>query len=219
MFNVLRTVPAPASLSKRQRYDEEDVLTALKTMFLDKCYLCESKDPHSINVEHFDAHQGVPAKKFDWNNLFYVCGRCNNIKLAKYANLLDCTDPSLNVVRAIKHLPPRTPGAKVEIQAMDTDPRTVTTAKLLNDIYNADEKRFNKKLTAVYLRIGIYRKVNRFLGHVNAYFDDETPPAEKADALQRMRTFMGPDQEYSAFLRWMALDDASLEGLLQNVIP
>lgn len=70
MFNVTRTQEAPESLSRRVSYSEEDVLNELSKIFHDKCYLCEIKDPTSLNVEHFYAHQGDLDKKFDWKNLY-----------------------------------------------------------------------------------------------------------------------------------------------------
>ncbi|MEO8169942.1 MAG: hypothetical protein ABI575_03660 [Oxalobacteraceae bacterium] len=112
-----------------------------------------------------------------------------------------------------------TPGAKVQIQAMDANSRTVETAYLLDKIYNSEDKSFNKRLTSVYLRKGIYLKVVRFLDQVSIYFDDETTSTNKNDALERMQTFMGSEQEYSAFLRWMVLDDENLELLLRSSIP
>ena len=41
-----------------ENYREKDVITALAEDFKDKCYLCESKWPTEINVEHFDEHRG-----------------------------------------------------------------------------------------------------------------------------------------------------------------
>jgi hypothetical protein len=219
MFNVTRNLSAPPSLAAQIRYDSTDVLKALKSIFLDKCYLCESKNPHSINVEHFDPHKGSVSKKFDWNNLFYACGRCNGIKSATHTNLLNCTDATADIARAVKHLPPRSPAGKVEIYAMDTDPRTLATVNLLEQIYNSDTKSFNKQLTAVYLRKAIYKKVLRFLELVHEYYDDETPLGDKAAALTRMQRFMDSDQEYSAFLRWIVLEDSELNSLLGHYIP
>lgn len=214
MFNVTRSPDVPESLSARRSYSEEDVLNKLREIFYDKCYLCEIKDPTSINVEHFDAHQGNLDKKFDWNNLFYVCGRCNNIKLAKYNNLLDCTKDSVDVFRAIKHLPPHTPyQSKIIIESMATDDKTIETAALLDEIFNT-EKTINKKITGKYLRKKVFHKYNRFLDLVNEYLDDELPQTRKNEAYERLQVLMSKEQEFSAFIRWVVLEDEYLYELL-----
>ena len=218
MFNVTRSPDAPESLAERKSYAGEDVLNKLREMFYDKCYLCEIKDPTSINVEHLDAHQGDLDKKFDWNNLYYVCGRCNNIKLAKYNNLLDCADANTDVFRAIKHLPPHTPyQSKILIKAMREDDKTKETAKLLDEIFNT-EKTINKKITGKYLRKQVFQKYNKFLGLVNDYFNDELPQERKDEALERLQMLVLKKQEFSAFIRWLVLEDDYLLDILGNNI-
>ncbi|MDL5383782.1 MAG: hypothetical protein ACRCYK_18945 [Aeromonas hydrophila] len=218
MFNVSRPAEAPESLAERRSYSEEDVVNKLREIFYDKCYLCEIKDPTSINVEHFDAHQGNLDKKFDWNNLFYVCGRCNNIKLAKYNNLLDCTNNDIDVFRLIKQLPPHTPyQSKIIIEPMAADDKTIETADLLDEIFNT-EKTINKKITGKYLRKKVFHKYNRFLELVNEYLDDELPQERKDEALVRLQVLMSRKQEFSAFIRWVVLEDEYLHELLGNSI-
>lgn len=209
MFNVSRPAEAPESLAERRSYSEEDVVNKLREIFYDKCYLCEIKDPTSINVEHFDAHQGNLDKKFDWNNLFYVCGRCNNIKLARYNNLLDCTNNDVDVFRLIKQLPPHTPyQSKIIIEPMAADDKTIETADLLDEIFNT-EKTINKKITGKYLRKKVFHKCNRFLELVNEYLDDELPQERKDEALVRLQVLMSRKQEFSAFIRWVVLNSCS----------
>ncbi|GGW35190.1 hypothetical protein [Vreelandella hamiltonii] len=218
MFNVTRSPEIPASLATQRSYAEEDVLLKLKEIFHDKCYLCEIKDPTSINVEHFYAHQGDNNKKFDWNNLYYVCGRCNNIKLAKYNNLIDCADPGYDAFRLVKHLPPHTPyQSKLIIEAMNDDDKTTETAALLDEIYNTD-KTINKKITGRYLRRKIFSRYNRFLELVNVHIDDELSQEVKDDALMRLRNLVSKKQEFSAFIRWIVIEDDYLLDILGEYI-
>jgi hypothetical protein len=218
MFNVTRCPEVPASLAARRSYTEEDVLQKLKETFYDKCYLCEIKDPTSINVEHFHAHQGDDNKKYDWNNLYYVCGRCNNIKLSKYNNLLDCADPNLDVFKLVKHLPPHTPyQSKIIIEAMNDDDKTAETATLLDEIYNT-ERTINKKITGKYLRRKVFNRYNRFLDLVNIYIDDELPQERKDDALMRLKNLVSKKQEFSAFIRWIVIEDDYLLSILGEYI-
>jgi hypothetical protein len=218
VFNVVRPQPAPVSLGAQRSYTDADVITALRTAFFDKCYLCESKNPSALNVEHFDPHLGNAAKKYDWNNLFYVCARCNNIKRDGFTNLLDCTDATVDVFRRLRLLPPNTPYQKeVVVMPMIVDVKTQETARLLNEIYNSNNTA-NKRVTASYLRSEVFRQYNYFMESVNAYFDKKADDADRAKALKEMKVMMKSDQEFSAFLRWIVIEDEMLEPLLSSSI-
>lgn len=219
MFNVDRTiVDIPTSLQKRTRYDEEDVYNALKTIFFDKCYLCETKNPLSVNIEHLDAHQGDQDKKFNWNNLYYVCGWCNNVKLAKYNNILDCCDEHTDVFRAIKLCVPTTPKAKhIDIQAMNADPKTIRTTELLEEIFN-NNNTINKQITAAYLRELVFKRYNDLLTQLNRYYGQDSSDEEKQDSLKKMKEIIKRDKPYSAFIRWCILDDEELGPELEPLM-
>lgn len=219
MFNVIRTQPAPLSLSKKQSYSDEDVVKELSKIFFDKCYICETKCPMSLNVEHFEPHMGDDNKKYDWGDLFFACARCNNIKRHHFENLLNCTDSTVNVLRSIRHLPPITPYAKeVKIEAVVNDEKTEQTAELIRRVFNSDNTG-NKQVTGVYLRKRVFSQYWRFLKHLNIYIDEDSLPAEKALALDKIKNMLGNDQEYSAFIRWAILDSPDLNALVGDLIP
>lgn len=214
MFNVSRTEPAPASLLKKNGYLEEDVLISLRNIFSDKCYICEIKDPTSLNVEHFDPHKGDIDKKHDWKNLFFVCGRCNNIKLAKYTNLLDCTDPDTDVFAALRHIPPLTPyQEKLIIQATDSDPKTQETARLVDEVFNTNAT-INKKITGAYLRKKVFQRYNKFIELLNIYYDEELSQEKREEAASRMKQTVSKKTEFSAFIRWIVMEDEDLKKIL-----
>jgi len=52
------------------KYNTDEVLEALKSIFGTKCYLCEYKDVRDYNVEHLKPHRKDKDLKFDWDNLF-----------------------------------------------------------------------------------------------------------------------------------------------------
>jgi len=52
MFNVIRTYPAPSSLSLKKEYADKDVVEELQKIFYDKCYLCEDKVQKTGTLEH-----------------------------------------------------------------------------------------------------------------------------------------------------------------------
>lgn len=107
MITLIKSQPEPDDLQKEREkaygdYKTPKVLDQIKEDFKNKCYICEMKNPPVINVEHFIPHKDDHTLKFQWDNLFYACGHCNNIKLAKYNNILNCTnlkDDVENVIR------------------------------------------------------------------------------------------------------------------------
>lgn len=99
MVKVERSFPAPASLAIEANkvngsYSEPDVILQLRHDFHDKCYICELDCLQDPQVEHLLPHMGgrYLERKFDWNNLFWICGHCNGVKnQRKYdAGIIDC---------------------------------------------------------------------------------------------------------------------------------
>lgn len=212
MFNVIRTLPAPTSLEAQRKYDGEDVYTALEECFHKKCYICETKNPLDINIEHFNPHMGDIEKKFNWNNLYLSCSRCNNIKQAQYQNLLDCC--STSVWDKIKLLPGFSPGARnFTITALDTDPKTIETATLLNDVYNND-RTINKRFTARSLRSQVVKTTHKLTKLMTIYYDEDSTGVKREQAIEDMKVMIQSSYPYSAFNRWMIKDDRELDDIL-----
>jgi len=218
MFNVERPELPPPSLADRKSWTGSDVLNSLRKAFHDKCYICETKDPLSLNVEHFDAHQNNIDKMYDWHNLFLACARCNNFKRHRYNNLINCTDPKTDALRLIRHAPPVTPFAKtVIIEATNDDPRTLQTASLIKKIF-IDDNTSNKDITGTFLRKRVYKRYAKLLAHINTYIDDDSLDSDKNDAILRIKNLMCKEQEYSAFLRWAILDSPELFEVVKDSI-
>ena len=218
MFNVVRNEPAPASLASKQRYDSQDVWKALNKVFHKKCYICETSEPQDINVEHFIPHKGNEVLKFDWNNLYYSCGRCNNIKLVKYDALLDCCDPNIDVVRAVRHIPPSTPYAKqLQIQAKNDDEKTKLTAELLDKVFNSEHTP-NKAVSSSFLRRKVFDQYNLLLTQLNKYYDPVALQEEKTTAVERIKLLLKATSPYSAFISWCVMEDGELGPMLNDFI-
>ena len=76
--------PDPKALANDYRAPKNKA--ALRDACYDKCMYCESYISH---VYHGDVEHIVPKSKFpertnDWNNLGYVCARCNGFKKDAY---------------------------------------------------------------------------------------------------------------------------------------
>jgi len=217
VFNVFRPDLAPPSLAKHTHYDGQDVYDSLKEIFHDKCYICETKSPQDVNVEHFDAHLNNPDKKFAWTNLYFVCSRCNNIKGDRYNNLLDCCDANEDVYRSLKLLPPYTPYAgSIVVEARIINPKTESTVELLKKVYNS-KTTVNKAVSAEFLRVKIFESLNRLQEHVRNWYSMECLPYEKEDALERIKLLIKSDAPYSAFMRDVLFEDEKLRFLVEEI--
>ncbi|EOW6560102.1 hypothetical protein ACOZYI_002712 [Cronobacter dublinensis] len=217
MFNVIRTEEAPPSLEKQNRYDGQDVFDKLKEIFHDKCYICETKSPQDVNVEHFEAHMGDVQKKFNWNNLYFVCSRCNNIKGDRYNNLIDCCNKEDDVYRALQLLPPYTPfGEKIIVKARVDNEKVKTTVELLDKVYNGKTS-VNKSVSGEFLREKIFENLNLLMDLVRKWHCVTSFPEEKEDALERMKLLIRPDAAYSAFMRDVLFEDAKLRYLVEEL--
>lgn len=216
MFNAIRTYPAPESLAEGRAYDGEDVYAALRNIFFDKCYICETNDPHDIHVEHFFAHEGNAELKYNWNNLYFSCSRCNNIKSTAFNEIIDCCDAAQDAFRSVKLLPPMSPrGKRVIITPTNDQPRTIKTTELLAKVFNSDHT-VNKKISSEFLRAKVFKQYNLLLDQIDAYFDPVATPDDKERSINRMKILIKRDMPYSAFIRWCILEDDVLAPILTN---
>ncbi|KTC30349.1 hypothetical protein AO239_09895 [Pseudomonas sp. ICMP 19500] len=218
MFNVERPNLIPPSLLERKSWTGHDVLQSLREIFYDKCYICETKEPLSLNVEHFEAHLNDAEKMYDWSNLFLACARCNNLKRHLHNNLINCTNSEIDALRLIRHAPPVTPFAKtLTIEPTNDHPNTVETATLIKKVFT-DDNTGNKEIAGTWLRKRVYKRYSHLLSHINTYIDEDKLKSEKTDAILRIENLMKKNQEYSAFLRWAILDSPELFEIVKDSI-
>lgn len=139
MVKIERSAKAPKSLAVEkakgtEHYRGEDVIRQLYQDFHGKCYLCEMDELQSIQVEHLKAHhKGRDRDRmFDWNNLFYSCSHCNNVKnRALYEeSILDCcqVEPELLIK-------PELIGKHVKVEALDASKESQMTAQLMTECF------------------------------------------------------------------------------------
>lgn len=141
MVKVERTLPAPASLLTESRkengnYALTDVVQQLRQDFHDKCYVCEMKNLQDPQIEHLLPHKNGKYKdrEFDWKNLFWSCGHCNNVKNQKKyeGQILDCCE-----VDPEKVLSFNIEMNDVKVLVKDSnDEKAIKTARLVEEVFN-----------------------------------------------------------------------------------
>ncbi|PEC58439.1 hypothetical protein CN556_24885 [Bacillus wiedmannii] len=188
-------------------YAIPSVLMKLKDEFKDKCYICEYKNPTTINVEHFVSHQGNHNLKFDWENLFLACSHCNNIKRNHYDNMLNCTKVEDDVENAIKfHIDP-IPFKEVEVSPLVQNEKVFQTVDLLNKVYNGTTTM--KKIESNYIRQALVEEMLLFFENLTKYFKAGTPALQEFIKLQ-IGEQLDSSSPFTIFKRWVIKDTPKL---------
>ncbi|ATC88304.1 hypothetical protein [Pseudoalteromonas arctica] len=213
MFKVERIGEAPASLA-RKVYNSPEVVERLNKMFHGKCYLCEQADLDAPEIEHFEPHLENEVLKFDWNNLFYSCARCNSIKGTRHKNLVDCCSDDINLVHAIKHMPPIMPDNDVGITAIVDNPKVINTVELLSRCFNEDNTAL-RGITRANLMEKLFKHYTKLLNHRLTIVSRESTDRDIQDAVERIEVMIRDNYEFSAFWRSYVKDDKKLQGMMK----
>ena len=213
MINITKSLPEPSDLAAERtkrsgEYRTDGVLKRLRADFFNKCYICEYKNPTTINVEHFVPHKGNLELKLDWNNLFWSCAHCNNIKLGNFDNMLNCTVLEDDVENAIKlslELPFAT--KQVTVTSLNDDVKTLTTADLLHKVYNGTT--VLKSIESHYIRESLSKELLEFIRLINDYYtahEDNYKEILKAQIGAQLHS----SSAFTGFKRWIVKDDPIL---------
>lgn len=214
MVNFTKSEPSTEVLKKLEEekkkksgtYKIPEVVEAIKTEFHNKCYICEQKNITNINVEHFKPHRGGSDRElmFDWNNLYYACGHCNNLKLAKYDDILDPGNLDDDVENLIHYgmltLHKR---AKVKIVGCVDNEKVNSTVELLNYVYNG--KTAIKDAEAINIKHDLVKVLLDFTIWLNDY-DDELEDDEREDLKRNIRKGLNVKSAFTAFKRQIIKD-------------
>ncbi|MDQ0884909.1 HNH endonuclease [Peribacillus sp. V2I11] len=207
MIYFKKSMPAPPSLEVEKNkasstnYRLQDVITRIKTDFKNKCYLCEYKEPTTINVEHFIPHRNNRDLMFKWDNLFYACGHCNNLKSDRFDNILNCIDYSENIEERIYLKMDPYPFKEVEVKGLDDDEKTINTAELLKLIYNGSTP--IKTVEAENIRKNLLKEILEFQRLLVKYSALEEDDDELEDIKRTINRHLKDYSAFTAFKRWI----------------
>lgn len=200
MIKIERTPIPPPSLAVEAKkangvYNKPDVIQQLKADSHDKCYLCELGGLSDPEVEHLKPHYGrkLQERIFDWNNLFYVCPHCNNIKKeAKYNDkIIDCCkdDPELLLKQRYQN------GHVTITNAVDVE-QAIMTATLIQEC-------FEKQNTGIREAACQYR-INRLADEMNILYKVLEKHKKEPELLRyqkSLKAILSRNSMFSAFKR------------------
>lgn len=226
MINIKKSPDAPVCLATEkakkssENYRCGDVLYRIRDDFNNKCYLCEEKMPSTINVEHFLPHKGDRNLMFDWTNLFYACGHCNNTKLHGFTNILNCTKAQPVICDVLQfEINPSFPKENVIVIARNKEPETIETAELLNLIYNGKNTPI-KIIEGENIRQKVCDDLNNFIANLNDYFNDELLITPLRNALKRdIIKELQPQSSFTAFKIWTIKQNSNFYKEFVEYLP
>lgn len=218
MIHLPKTTEAPECLETEKtkangNYNCGSVLETIKKDFHNKCYICEFKHPTTINTEHFTPHKGTNKDlEFDWKNLFYACGHCNNIKLAKpaYDDILNCTNKEDKVDSKITYWINPYPAERAEFTPNEQATKVINTAHLLDAVFNGTT--VQKKIESANLRVHLLKEIRIFQDLLFKYIDDTNTPEETASFKNEIIRHLRPSSNFTAFKLWILRKNEALRG-------
>jgi uncharacterized protein (TIGR02646 family) len=205
MIYFQKSQPAPKSLTsekakKNGTYRTNEVIERLSADFKNKCYICELKST-TLQIEHFKPHRNNVNLMFDWNNLFWACGHCNNIKGDNllYDNILNCTDKTHDIENKLKFIFQPFAAERVEIQVIDNSETTKNTQKLLFAVYNGTT--IQKEKESINLLDFLLSEFDKFNGFLLGYLKSENEDTKKYYS-EKIKLELDGSSNFTAFKRW-----------------
>jgi len=207
-----RPLPPNATIESENDYRQGVVFHTLIEDCHCKCYICEVK-PTTINVEHIVPHRGDSALKYDWGNLFLACGHCNNIKLAKFDDIVDPTkcDPEDHIALSADTTDDLID--QVKIEPLMTDSSTMQTVELLEHVYNTGTTDI-KVIECSHLRNEhLMPNIRRFKQFICGYHEE--PDLGYADKIMKE---IDRSAAFAAFKRKIVRDDPVLSVVFAEAL-
>ena len=219
MVYIEKSQPAPVCLATEEAkaygdYKCGDVLERTKNDFFNKCYICEYKEPVTINVEHFKSHQGNKTLKFDWNNLFWSCAHCNLTKSTSYDNLLNCTDSVDEVETAFEYKMNPFPHEEVEIKILKPSLKAIYTQELILKVFNGTTKL--KSLEAANLKTKLLLEIQDFQKDITDYYNDGNDEEMNSYFFMRVKRRLSRKSNFAAFKRWIIRNNVVLRAEFES---
>lgn len=216
--NTEKTALAIESLKEEKikssgKCNTEEVVLALMETFYNKCYICEDDKFSELQVEHLIPHGGDINLKFDWNNLFLACGRCNHIKGDKYTPILDCTKVEVDEIvsfRKIGYFGIKELFVFEKVDTFTDDEKIQMTCDLLTRVYYG--KTPQEQVAAKMLRHKVQSELSKFKNCIRDYL--ESTGEVRKDLFDTICKQLRSSSPFAAFKRWIVRDNSNCKDFL-----
>lgn len=186
-------------------YRSDGLLAAFDTYFYAKCYLTEQKFASSweMDVDHFEPANQVPARVYDWLNLFPAAHKANMMRprTLPVGGLLDpCVDDvETELIYTLVDY-----GQEPGFQARaPTNLAAVNTAGLLNDLHNGKASNADSRSNTRELRKLIKRQYDKVV-HAWGHYNDAiilNNPQDIAQAEAELKCLLSRRASFTMLLR------------------
>lgn len=185
-------------------YNKPEVNAALIEMFKGKCYICENKDTvTSYQIEHLVPHRKNLDLKYDWNNLFWSCAHCNNIKNARFEPIVDCSQVEVDKKIAFRKEGYFGIEEKFIFSPLEDSIEVNNTIELLTEVYYGNTPQ--KKMESTNIRRALRRDLSNFKNLIREY--EEAEDYDKSDLEYAIRIEVDEKSAFTAFKRWILWDN------------
>jgi len=207
MVKINKSVlPEGTVIKKEEDYRSERVISILQKDFFNKCYICEEKNPTTINVEHFRSYKNNEALKYNWDNLFYACAHCNRIKGSQYDHMIDCTkdDPEMYLYILFDSYPEYYVEVRDKLYSAEND----ETKELLDKIYNGAGTAISE-FEARNLKSKISDEIKEFTEYIDEYLNEHDAKLRKVywGIIKKM---LSRESKFSGFKRSIVMQSEEL---------
>ena len=212
MVRLSKSPPPDTPIKSDADYRSAEVLSTLAKDCHDKCYICEDK-PTTINVEHIVPHRSDPDLKYDWYNLFIACGHCNNIKLAKYDDILNPStcDPEEHIALSASITDEIID--RVMVESLKHDTSTLVTVELLDLVYNGNTTPIKKLESANLRNSHLMPNLRLFMQYIVNYRKEPDLGYGKI-----IRNEIARSSVFAAFKRKIIRDDPELSAQFSDAL-
>ena len=196
---------------KPEKYNihSDEFFRTLRKDFHNKCYICEQKGFKDAEKEHLIPQSEDESLKRDWDNIFFACSTCNNIKGT--VKIIDCTkiDPEEYIELRYKSNDSYNESILVNIRDRGKDTKFLTeTIEILTKVYNSNEPAGREHASNT-LRSYVNAELVEFEKRLKPYIDiddEETDEAIKKRFLERIKQLLQIDTQFAAFKRQIIRD-------------
>lgn len=208
MININRSQKPKNDL----KYTDEEVREQVEKDFFKMCYLCEEVTRH-FEIDHFYPQKYYPDHVNDWENLFYICEKCNKIRPKKIntENENEILDNTKDDVESLIILRFDEVNNEIEISTDNKDPKLLpkiqNTINLLHKIYNGID---TKSKSYKQLRKEIKEEIEKFYKSLEKYeqaIDNLKIYYEEDIAKRLIKKSMQKDSSFVSFKRRIILDN------------
>lgn len=206
MIQLQKTTTAPASLTNKKRYDSDDVKDLLAKDHYDKCYICERQRITDFQIEHLHSQEHYPNERYNWENLFFACSYCNGRKSSSFDSIANPTKEAIEekIVQNLNY-------NKADFDTNDTSEAIQQTIKLLNRIFNGENRMRNFKEERFFEEF--LSKMNNFEKAINDYLSTPTPETK-----QVIKELLSIKEEFLGFKYWIIKNNPTLLADFSNDI-